>query len=113
MIELGYLAQRFKQVVLLRILCFAVSFLFAVGAWADNVPEYQEPSPITPNAAWDYYQKVMAGTFDTDGDGLSDDWERMFFGNLYRDGSGDMDEDGTTDLKEYKQETDPTDPDSK
>ena len=45
---------------------------------------------------------------DTDGDGLPDDWELAYFGTLERDGSGDFDGDGHTDLQEFLAGTDPT-----
>ncbi len=48
---------------------------------------------------------------DTDGDGLPDNWERRHFGDLERDGTGDYDGDGITDLDEYRLGTDPTRPD--
>ncbi|NMA21207.1 MAG: LamG domain-containing protein, partial [Lentisphaerae bacterium] len=38
---------------------------------------------------------------DSDGDGLPDWWEIQYFGNLDRDGTGDYDGDGLTDLYEY------------
>lgn len=44
---------------------------------------------------------------DSDGDGLDDDWERQFFGDLSRDGSGDADGDGYSDLVEFQQGTQP------
>ena len=45
---------------------------------------------------------------DTDGDGLPDWWELNFFGDLLRDGLGDLDGDGLNDLYEYLAGTDPT-----
>ncbi|NVK44291.1 MAG: calcium-binding protein [Oceanospirillaceae bacterium] len=39
---------------------------------------------------------------DIDGDGLSDAWEREYFGDLSRDGTGDFDQDGYSDLEEYE-----------
>lgn len=39
---------------------------------------------------------------DRDGDGLADDWELENFGDLSRDGSGDFDGDGRSDLEEYE-----------
>lgn len=48
--------------------------------------------------------------WDTDGDGMDDDWEREFFGDLSRDGTGDLDGDGISDLQEYLDGTDPTHP---
>ncbi|MDF1589871.1 MAG: PKD domain-containing protein [Desulfobacterales bacterium] len=44
---------------------------------------------------------------DSDQDGLPDDWEMAHFGNLDRDGSGDADGDGISDLDEYLNGTDP------
>jgi Tol biopolymer transport system component len=49
---------------------------------------------------------------DSDGDGMDDAWEIQFFGTLARDGSGDFDGDGSSDLAEFLAGTDPTDPDS-
>lgn len=45
---------------------------------------------------------------DSDNDGMDDDWEMAYFGNLSRDGSGDFDGDGTTDLQEFLAGTNPT-----
>jgi fibro-slime domain-containing protein len=39
--------------------------------------------------------------FDSDDDGLPDDWEIFYFGDLSRDGSGDYDRDGVSDAAEY------------
>ena len=44
---------------------------------------------------------------DTDGDGLADDWELENFGTLDRDGTGDFDNDGVSDLEEFENGTDP------
>lgn len=46
--------------------------------------------------------------WDTDGDGLDDEWERQHFGDLSRDGTGDFDEDGVLDKDEHLEGTDPT-----
>nr|WP_305793244.1 Ig-like domain-containing protein [Sedimenticola hydrogenitrophicus] len=45
--------------------------------------------------------------WDTDGDGMADAWEIAHFGNLDRDGTGDLDGDGITDLQEYLDGSDP------
>lgn len=45
---------------------------------------------------------------DTDMDGMLDDWEILYFGVLARDGSGDFDGDGISDLQEFLDNTDPT-----
>ena len=45
---------------------------------------------------------------DTDGDGMDDAWENLYFGNLSRTGSADSDGDGMTDLQEFLGGTNPT-----
>jgi len=45
--------------------------------------------------------------YDIDGDGMDDDWEMEHFGNLDRDGTGDADGDGRTDLQEFLEGTNP------
>ncbi|MFH0725598.1 MAG: chitobiase/beta-hexosaminidase C-terminal domain-containing protein [Pseudomonadota bacterium] len=45
---------------------------------------------------------------DTDKDGMLDAWERLHFGTLDRDGAGDFDGDGISDLQEFLDGTDPT-----
>jgi Tol biopolymer transport system component len=51
---------------------------------------------------------VKLGVGDSDNDGMDDDWEVAQFGNLSRDGAGDHDGDGQTDLQEYLAGTSPT-----
>jgi len=45
---------------------------------------------------------------DVDKDGMPDEWEMKYFGNLSRDGKGDFDGDGVSDLDEYLNGTDQT-----
>jgi hypothetical protein len=45
-------------------------------------------------------------------DDLPDDWEIQYFGNLSEKGTGDFDGDGFTNLREYRGQSDPTDPNS-
>jgi parallel beta-helix repeat protein/YD repeat-containing protein len=49
---------------------------------------------------------------DSDADGIPDYWELKWFGNLSRDGSGDFDDDGLTDLEEFNNNTNPLSKDS-
>ena len=51
---------------------------------------------------------VRLGLGDSDNDGMDDDWEVAYFGNLNRDGTEDFDEDGHSDLQEFLTGTDPT-----
>ncbi len=51
---------------------------------------------------------LQLGGPDTDHDGMDDDWEMAYFGTLDRDGTGDFDGDGQTDLQEFQAGTDPT-----
>lgn len=44
---------------------------------------------------------------DSDNDGMDDDWELAQFGTLDRDGTGDFDGDGISDLDEFLQGSDP------
>jgi hypothetical protein len=47
---------------------------------------------------------------DTDGDGLPDQWELYYFGNLSRDGNGDWNNDGILDRDAFRFGLDPTAP---
>jgi len=46
---------------------------------------------------------------DSDSDGMDDDFEITYFGNLERNGAGDADSDGHTDQEEFLAGTNPTD----
>jgi len=63
-------------------------------------------APGDYNQARDIYALKLGGP-DSDGDGMDDDWEMAYFGTLARDGSGDFDGDGLTDLQEFRAGTDP------
>lgn len=43
-----------------------------------------------------------------DTDSMNDEWEITYFGSIKRNGSGDYDGDGLTDLQEYQNQTNPT-----
>ncbi|HMJ92335.1 MAG TPA: hypothetical protein VK530_21110, partial [Candidatus Acidoferrum sp.] len=51
---------------------------------------------------------VRFGGDDSDLDGMDDDWESAYFNALARDGTGDFDDDGSTDFHEFQAGTDPT-----
>ena len=50
---------------------------------------------------------IYSVSSDSDNDGMPDDWEMQYFGTLDRDGTGDFDGDGISDLNEYLNGTDP------
>lgn len=52
--------------------------------------------------------KVTVRLLDTDGDGLSDNWERRYFGDLSQDADGDFDGDFESNLIEFQNGSDPT-----
>ncbi|MGC6567764.1 MAG: sulfatase-like hydrolase/transferase, partial [Akkermansiaceae bacterium] len=57
--------------------------------------------------------RLIPSPADTDADGLDDNWEQTYFGNLTTsDGSGDFENDGLNELAEFNAGTIPTDPDS-
>lgn len=51
---------------------------------------------------------VFSATSDIDIDGMADGWEFSYFSSLNRDGTGDFDGDGITDLQEFIDGTNPT-----
>ena len=57
---------------------------------------------------------IPAGAGDSDGDGLPDAWEKLYFPNDLGklSGAGDYDKDGLTDKGEYQRNSDPTQPDT-
>jgi hypothetical protein len=54
----------------------------------------------------DLFMLKLGGT-DTEPDGMDDDWEVAYFETLTRDGSDDYDDDGASDLEEFRAGTDP------
>jgi len=93
--------------------------LNADGTWTSNrdavdariITEYQNGTGTIPTSPDDVggYPVLDSGTpyTDSDHDGMADTWETTKFGNLSRNGTGDLDGDGYTDLEEFLNGTDP------
>ena len=60
------------------------------------------------DASGNLLRRLIITNTDTDGDGMDDAWEMFFFGTLARNGTGDFDGDGQSDLAEFLAGTDPT-----
>jgi hypothetical protein len=62
-----------------------------------------DPNPILDGFTLEYIPGA-----DSDKDGMPDDWETHYFGNLTQGAADDFDKDGMTNLQEYTLGTDPT-----
>ncbi len=99
-------------------------FLYEIG-WSNAVPPGMSgPYPWTTNTNDDAdYAPATLGQLkfvfsfdpekgDSDGDGLPDWWEMVYFGDLAHSPAEDPDGDGLNNLAEYQNSTDPTKADS-
>jgi hypothetical protein len=57
-------------------------------------------------------ERTTPPTEDTDGDGLPDEWEIYFLGDLTQEGTGDSDNDGVANLQEFQQQLNPVSKDT-
>lgn len=53
------------------------------------------------------FRRDMGIVTDSDGDGIPNDWEMFYFGNLSQTAAGDADGDGVNNLAEYQADTNP------
>ena len=76
----------------------------ASGAYGNDPINWFSARPTAGRA------NAVEAFLDADGDGMDDNWEIAYFGSTARDGSGDFDGDGMSDLEEYRAGTNPRDP---
>lgn len=71
------------------------------GNFCNVIPPYESCLPPCSDLV------LIPPPEDTDQDSMPDNWEIFYFGSITRDGTGDADDDGRTDLDEYKNQTNP------
>ena len=88
---------------------FAASFLPVMSADGKTVVFQSFAGDLVEGDYNNFRDLFVArlGGVDSDHDGLDDDWEVAFFGDLSRSGAGDFDGDGYTDAQEFVAGTDP------
>ncbi len=94
-------------VMILRIQDGAQLWYRFVEASAFNVQYYLGHTQVA-----EYVIELPGPNNDSDGDGLPDDWELLYFPDLSHDGLADSDGDGLSDLQEFQNRTNPIVPDS-
>jgi len=73
-----------------------------------SYPDFYNKESVLGNPPTLELEGTVITTMDTEPDGLPDDWENFYFGNLSRGPDGDSDGDGAADRAEYLAGTDPT-----
>jgi hypothetical protein len=78
--------------------------------WYNDKPSCDKTDPIetSKGSYMDGVDFQLYSPYDSDHDGMPDEWETKYFGNISQNGTGDFDGDGVNDLQEYQNGTDPT-----
>jgi hypothetical protein len=86
-----------------------------ITSWSSTGIVVQAPAGVTTgqvivnvNGSASNGLTFTVGPADSDGDGLPDWWELQHFGNLNQGANSDYDNDGLTNIQEYKQGRNPT-----
>ena len=126
-LEGGHLTLSYQRLTAVSDLSYLAEVADALGGPWLTGPEYIEQVSVTNNddststikvrdreAVADHLQRflrlrVTRTTRDTDGDGLDDDAELRYFGNLLQTPAGDFDGDGISNLDELLNHTNPAD----
>ncbi len=96
----------------------AQNYLLGVNALVATYNEFGNLLEVTDSDHLELLRGVRffkvddSGGVDSDGDGLPDFWERIYFGNLARTGANDPDGDGLDNANEYARGTKPGQRDS-
>jgi hypothetical protein len=84
-------------------------------SWTDktivsSVPLFASTGPVVVTVSGVASNGLVfaVGEIDSDADGLPDNWEIQYFGNLNQTATGDPDGDGINNLQEYQQGRNPT-----
>ncbi|MBN1673319.1 MAG: SBBP repeat-containing protein [Kiritimatiellae bacterium] len=78
------------------------------GLSSNTVYYYRCRASNSADVVWAPASTAFYTGADTDFDGMNDAWETAWFGDLSRDGTGDLDGDGLTDLAEFQNGAAPT-----